>query len=142
MSIGWGGKERTVEKYYHRGRTSTHRPRDGMMRILLLGILLATRVVLDRPWQYTWAFGQDAGAARSADWKHKPCTNALAATRYDDDNGDAKPASKWGNRFFIPGTPGHTYYEYRFRSHKGCELVRTTMGAAQWDQPELGSVLR
>ena len=112
------------------------------MRILLLGILLATRVILGRPWQYTWAFGQDAGAARSADWKHKPCTNALAATRYDDDNGDAKPASQRGNRFCIPGTSGHTYYVYRFRSQKGCELARTTMGAAQWDQPELGSVLR
>ncbi|WP_310571905.1 hypothetical protein [Gemmatimonas sp.] len=105
------------------------------MRVLLLGMLLATGVMIYRPWQYTWAFGQDAGAARSADWKDKPCTKALAASLYDDNaDANARVAGKQDNRFFIPGSPGHMHYVYGFRSQKACEEARAAMGTAQWDQ--------
>lgn len=103
------------------------------MRILLSGAVLALGAFFFRPWQYTWAFGQDLGAARSADWKDKPCSKALAASLYDDE-ADAMIAAKQGNRFLIPGSPGHTYYVYGFRSQKSCEAARAAMGTAQWDQ--------
>ena len=106
------------------------------MRALLIGILLATGVILYRPWQYTWAFGQDAGAARSADWKDKPCTKALAASLYDD-GAEAMIAAKQGNQFLIPASPGHTYKVYGFRSQSACEQARAAMGTAQWDQSRL-----
>ena len=103
------------------------------MRILLGAAVLALGAFFFGPWPHTWAFGQDLGAARSADWKDKPCTKALAASLYAD-NADAIIADKQGNRFFIPGLPGHSYYVYGFRSQTTCEEARATMSTAQWDQ--------
>lgn len=106
------------------------------MRKLLLGVVLGmalARVILDQPWRYTWAFGQDLGAARSADWKNKACSKALAATLYDDAADSAVTANK-GNRFLFLGEPGHSYYVYGFRTQTGCEQARTALGSAQWDQ--------
>lgn len=103
------------------------------MRRLLVGIAVVIGVIIYKPWRYTWAFGQDVGAARPADWKNKPCSTALAASLYDGD-ADSAIASKRGNQFLFPGAPGHSYFVYGFRSRKACEDARTEMGRAQWDQ--------
>lgn len=113
------------------------------MRILLVSFVAGIGVFavaiganLYRPWQYSWAFGQDAGAARSADWKDKPCSKSLAESLYADD-AEATVAAKQGNRFFVAGAPGHTHYVYGFRSQQACEQARAALGTAQWDQSKL-----
>jgi hypothetical protein len=103
------------------------------MRALIVGLLAAAALVFFRPWRYTWAFGQDAGAAQSADWRDKPCSKELASALYGSDAGTAFLARE-GNRFFYAGQPGHSYYVHGFRSQKACERARTSMGNAQWDQ--------
>jgi len=103
------------------------------MRRLAVGVAVVIGVIVYKPWRYTWAFGQDIGAARSADWKNKPCSKALAASLYDG-NVDSAIPTKRGNQFLIPGAPGHSYFAYGFRSQKACEDARTEMGSAQWDQ--------
>lgn len=103
------------------------------MRALILGLLVAAALVFFRPWHYTWAFGQDAGAARSADWKDKPCSKELASALYSA-GADTAIVAQEGNRFFYPGQPGHSFYVHGFRSQTACENARRSMGSAQWDQ--------
>ncbi len=104
-----------------------------MMRTLLIGLAVAAGLVFFRPWRHRWAFGQDIGAARSADWKDKPCSRELARALYGA-TAETAIAAREGNRFFHPGEPGHSYYVYGFRTHASCEAARKAMGDAQWDQ--------
>lgn len=108
------------------------------MRKFLLGLAAAAALFFYRPWRYSWAFGQDAGAARSADWKDKPCSRELAKTLYGAES-DASIASRQGNKFFRPGAPGHFHFVYGFRSQSSCEAARKAMGNAQWDQSTIGA---
>jgi hypothetical protein len=89
------------------------------MRVLLLGLLLLT--ACER--RYTWAFGEDVGAAAGDDWKGKPCSEGLARTLYAP-GADSLIAAKKGNRFFFPGQPGHFYYVHGFHSQEECERAR------------------
>jgi hypothetical protein len=86
-----------------------------------------------RPWQYRWAFGEDQGAARSADWKSKSCTRELAMTMYGPVADSAVLARK-GNVSFFPGRPGHSYRVHGFYTRSGCEATRAAWGDAQWNQ--------
>ena len=107
------------------------------MRRPLLAIVVAAVAAMvllgTKPWQYRWAFGQDAGAAQSGDWKDKPCTRELADALYAV-GGDTLVLSGRGNRFWVPGRPGHSYYVHGYRTKAGCEQARTALGDAQWNQ--------
>lgn len=109
-----------------------------MRRPILVVVFVAVAgivMIASKPWRYRWAFGQDIGAAQAADWKDKPCTRELAEALYAA-GADTLVLSGQGNRFLVPGAPGHSYYVHGYRTQNGCEQARAALGTAQWDQSE------